>query len=81
VVFVGKKVGTLTVGKGVTRALFFGSLADDKLTKIPVSLAPGMYLSGSLTLIKDYTQVTEVGVNTKGGGQYQGWGTVSTALI
>ena len=53
----------MTLSHKSIKSLYFSSIPDDKLSKLPVNLTPGMYLTGNLSLIKDVESVSgDVGV-------------------
>ena len=58
----GSTAGQVTLAHKSIKSLYFSSIPDDKLSKLPVNLTPGMYLTGNLTLIKDVESVSD-GVN------------------
>ena len=49
----------MTLAHKSIKSLYFSSIPDDKLSKLPVNLTAGMYLTGNLTLIKDVESVSD----------------------
>ena len=55
----GSTAGQVTLAHKSIKSLYFSSIPDDKLSKLPVNLTAGMYLTGNLTLIKDVESVSD----------------------